>query len=92
MAALPAHASGVARANELVLHAAVSAYLGRYRGQTRLHTESDLRVFLHWCTDQDLNPLTAVRVDIERYLRWLQDVRRYQPSTVSRRRRVPRCS
>jgi integrase len=24
-------------------------------------------------------------VDIERYLRWLQDVRRYQPSTVSRR-------
>jgi hypothetical protein len=32
---------------QLVLRAAVSAYLGRYRGQTRLHTESDLRVFLH---------------------------------------------
>jgi hypothetical protein len=28
---------------------------------------------------------SAGRVDIERYLRWLQDVRRYQPSTVSRR-------
>jgi site-specific recombinase XerD len=63
----------------------VSAFLGRYRGQTRVHTESDLRVFLRWCADHDLDPLAAVRVDIERYLRWLQDVRRYQPSTVSRR-------
>jgi len=27
----------------------------------------------------------AVRVDIERYVRWLQDVGHYQPSTVSRR-------
>ena len=51
----------------------------------RLHTESDLRVFLRWCTDQDLDPLAALRVDIERYVRWLQDVRRHQPSTVSRR-------
>src|ERR671917_1367848 len=74
-----------ARADQLVVRAAVSAYLGRYRGQTRLHTESDLRVFLRWCTDQGLDPLAAVRVDIERYVRWLQDVRRHQPSTVSRR-------
>jgi integrase/recombinase XerD len=85
MATVPAPGSGVAHANELVLRAAVSAYLGRYRGETRLHTESDLRVFLRWYTDQGLDPLAAVRVDIERYLRWRQDVRRYQPSTVSRR-------
>jgi len=77
--------TGVARADQLALRAAVSAYLGRYRGETRLHTDSDLRVFLRWCTDQGLDPLAAVRVDIERYLRWLQDVRCYQPSTVSRR-------
>jgi hypothetical protein len=70
---------------ELVLRAAVAAYLGRYRGRTRQHSESDLRVILHWCTDHELDPLTAVRVDIERYVRWLQDVRHYQPSTVSRR-------
>jgi len=50
-----------------------------------MHTEADLRVLLRWCTDQDLDPLAAVGVDIERYVRWLQDVRRYQPSTVSRR-------
>jgi hypothetical protein len=48
-----------------------------------LHTESDLRVFLRWRADQDLDPLAAVRVDIERCVRWLQDVRGYQPSTVS---------
>jgi integrase/recombinase XerD len=85
MAAFPVPGPGVAPALHLVLRAAVSAYLGRYRGETRLHTESDLRVFLRWCTDQDLDPLAAVRADIERYVRWLQDVRRYQPSTVSRR-------
>jgi hypothetical protein len=85
MAAFFPSASGVTHAGELVLRATVSAYLGRYRGQTRLHTESDLQVFLRWCTNQDLDPLTAVRADLERYLRWLQDVRRYQPSTVCRR-------
>jgi integrase/recombinase XerD len=50
-----------------------------------MHTESDLNVFLRWCVDQSMDPLTATRVDIERYVRWLQDVRWYQPSTVSRR-------
>ena len=33
---------------------------------------------------QDLDPLSAARGDVERYVRWLQDVRQYQPSTVSR--------
>jgi len=85
MAAFPAPGPGVAPSDHLVLRAAVSAYLGRYRGETRVHTESDLRVFLRWCADHDLDPLAAVRVDIERYVRWLQDARCYQPSTVSRR-------
>ncbi|GAA4264292.1 tyrosine-type recombinase/integrase [Dactylosporangium darangshiense] len=85
MAAIIVPAVSGGSPNELVLRAATAAYLGRYRGQTRLHSESDLRVFLHWCTDQELDPLSAVRVDIERYIRWLQDVRHYQPSTVSRR-------
>jgi integrase/recombinase XerD len=85
MAAFPAPRTSVEPSGQLVLRAAASAYLGRYRGETRLHTESDLRVFLRWCTHEDLDPLAAVRVDIERYVRWLQDVRRYQPSTVSRR-------
>jgi len=57
---------GVARADQLVLRAAVAAHLSRCRGQTRLHSESDLRVFLRWCTDQDLDPIAAARIDIER--------------------------
>ncbi|RBJ04885.1 integrase [Micromonospora provocatoris] len=81
----PASASIVVPGDQLVVRAAVSAFLGRYRGQTRVHTESDLRVFPRWRADHGLDPLAAARVDIERYLRWLQDVRRYQPSTVSRR-------
>lgn len=85
MTTSPASASPVVLADQLVARAAVSAFLGRYRGQTRVHTESDLRVFLRWCADHDLDPLAAVRVDIERYVRWLQDISRYQPSTVSRR-------
>jgi integrase/recombinase XerD len=42
MAAFLVPGTGVARADQLVLYAAVSAYLGRYRGETRLHIESDL--------------------------------------------------
>jgi hypothetical protein len=46
MVAFPVSGAGVASPGELVLRAAVAAYLGRYRGQTRLHSESDLRVLL----------------------------------------------
>jgi integrase/recombinase XerD len=42
-------------------------------------------VFFTWCQDRQLTPLSAQRNDLELYLRWLQDVRRYKPSTVSRR-------
>ncbi len=76
---------GLVSSNAVVLRAAVAAHLGRYRGASRLHTESDFWVFMDWCVGQGLDPLTADRAAIERYVRWLQDVRRYQPSTVSRR-------
>ena len=51
----------------------------------RLHTGSDLKILLTWCADQDLDPLRVGRVDVEGYVRWLQEIRCYQPSTVSRR-------
>jgi integrase/recombinase XerD len=85
MTAFPTPSARVASSGEFVLRAAVAAYLGRYRGLTRQHSEPDPRVFLRWCVDHELDPLATVRTDIERYVRWLQDVRRYQPSTVSRR-------
>ena len=64
---------------------AVAAYLARYRGQTRVHTESDLRAFLVWCRERGVPPLQASRAHIELYVRWMQEVRHFQPSTVSRR-------
>ncbi len=80
MAALDA---SFAQSRELCL--AAVALLSRYRGTSRNHTDSDLRVFFGWCQDRQLAPLDAQRHDLELYLRWLQDVRRFQPSTVSRR-------
>jgi site-specific recombinase XerD len=67
------------------LRSAIGAYLGRFKGSSREHTGSDLRVFLAWCTVQDLSPLAAQRADLERYIRWMQETRRFKPSTVSRR-------
>jgi integrase/recombinase XerD len=70
--------------DDLVLRLAAAAYLGGYTGISRRHTESDLRLFFAWCTDQNLAPLTAQRAQIERYVRWMQEIRRFKPSTVSR--------
>ena len=67
------------------LHLAVAAYRARYRGASRQHVESDLRVFLTWCADHGLDPLAAQRPHIELYLRWMQEDRQFRPSTVSRR-------
>lgn len=64
---------------------AVAAYLTRYRGQSRVHSESDLRAFMVWCQERGLAPLEASRAQIELYVRWMQEVRHFQPSTVSRR-------
>ncbi len=50
-----------------------------------MHTESDLRGYLTWCQAHGLDPLAATQPQIELYVRWLQEVRRYRPSTVSRR-------
>jgi integrase/recombinase XerD len=87
MTAFPVSDHAVVASDDHVLRAAVAAYLGRYRGESRVHTGSDLRVFLTWCAAEDLESLSLSlgRAEIERYVRWLQEVRRYQPSTVSRR-------
>jgi integrase/recombinase XerD len=74
--------------HEIILRLAASAYLGRYIGTSRTHTESNLRLFFAGCADQQLAPLGAQRVQIERYVRWMQEIRRFKPSTVSRRMAV----
>jgi integrase/recombinase XerD len=67
------------------LRLAVAAYLARYTGSSRDHACSDLRCFLAWCAERGLDPLVASRVHLELYIRWMQEVRRFKPSTVSRR-------
>ena len=41
------------------LRAAVAAYLARFKGSSREHTESDLRCYLSWCAERGLDPLAA---------------------------------
>jgi site-specific recombinase XerD len=80
--------SGVVITTPRVLRLAVAAYLARFKGQSRIHTESDLRGYLVWCELHGLDPLSAARPHVELYVRWLQEARRYQPPTVSRRMSV----
>ena len=67
------------------LRLAVAAYLARFKGSSREHTASDLRCYLVWCTERGLDPPAARRAHLELYLRWMQEIRRFKPSTVSRR-------
>jgi integrase/recombinase XerD len=76
--------------DDLVPHAdrlrlAVAAYLARFKGSSRDHTASDLRCYLRWCAERGLDPLAARRPHLELYIRWMQEIRRFKPSTVSRR-------
>jgi integrase/recombinase XerD len=78
----------VTSSDDVVLRLAASAYLGRYTGTSRVHSEPDLRLFFVWCGERDLGPLTLGRSQVELYVRWMQEVRRFRPSTVSRRMAV----
>jgi integrase/recombinase XerD len=75
------------------LRLAGAAYLTRYTGSSRDHAYSDLRCFLGWCAERGLDPLAASRAQLELYIRWMQEVRRFKPPTASRRfSRWWRCS
>jgi integrase/recombinase XerD len=64
---------------------AVAADRARFRGMSRNRTESDLRSYLTWCAERGLDPLAAQPPHLELYIRWMQEIRRIKPSTVSRR-------
>ena len=66
------------------LRLAVAAYLARFKDSSRDHTEFDLRCYLT-CAERGLNPLAAHRPHLELYIRWMQEIRRFKPSTVPRR-------
>jgi hypothetical protein len=67
------------------LRLAAAAYLPRFKGSSREYTGSDLRCYLDWCAEHGVDPLAARRPQLELYIRWMQETRRFKPSTVSRR-------
>jgi integrase/recombinase XerD len=78
----------ITQINHDQLRMAAAAYLARFKGQSRVHTESELRGYLYWCAERGLDPLAATRPHIELYVRWMQEQRRYAASTVSPRMAV----
>jgi len=85
---VPAGAGEDAAFDDVRLHLAAAAYLARFKGLSREHTDSDLRAFLSWCAGRGIDPLRAQRAQLELYVRWMQETRRFKPSTVSRRTSV----
>jgi hypothetical protein len=83
MAAFPVSDPSVVSSDQVVLRAATAAYLGRCRGQTRLHTNSDLRIFLRWCDEQGLEPLASSTASCRIHLRTTSAG---DPSQLGRRR------
>jgi integrase/recombinase XerD len=67
------------------LRLAVAVYLARFKGSSREHSESDLRCYLTWCAERSLDPRAARRPHLELYISWMQEIRRFKLSTVSRR-------
>jgi integrase/recombinase XerD len=53
--------SGVVVSTSQVRRLAKAAYLARFNGQSRIHTESDRRCYLSWCESHDLDLLAATR-------------------------------
>ena len=43
------------------LRLAVAAYLARFKGASRYHTESGLRCYLAWCAERGLDPCSSRR-------------------------------
>ncbi|MCO5968242.1 hypothetical protein [Actinoallomurus soli] len=56
---------------------ATLAYLARYKGDSRMHAESDLRIYLAWCAERHLEPLAVRRAHVEMYVRWLREIHRF---------------
>jgi hypothetical protein len=43
--------------SDVTVRLAAAAYLARFKGQSRVHAESNLRAYLTWCGDHALHPL-----------------------------------
>ena len=85
---VPAGVGEATRPVDPRLPLAVAAYLARLRGLSVNTRRRNCERFLGWCAERDIEPLGAQRQHLELYVRWMQETRRYKPSTVSRRTSV----
>src|SRR5436853_1577167 len=67
-----------------VTKVALASFLARYREPTLTSYRVDLRCYLRWCGQVDVQPLRVTRAQLEMYLRHLE-ASEYAPATVSRR-------
>lgn len=69
--------------DDLVLRLSCAAYLARFSGTSRTHCGWDLRLYFARCVEHHASPLAMNRFQIERYVGWMQEVRRFKPSTIA---------
>jgi site-specific recombinase XerD len=67
-----------------VTQRALYGFLARYREDTLRAYRQDLKAFLRWCIEHDLQPLRVGRPHLELYVRWMEK-HGYAPATISRR-------
>ena len=67
-----------------VTRLAVGGFLARYREPTLSSYRTDLRCYLAWCGETEVEPLRVSRAQLELYLRQLE-TRGYAPATIARR-------
>ena len=63
---------------------ALASFLARYREPTLGSYQLDLRCYLRWCAEIDIEPLRITRGQLELYLRRLE-ASQYAPATIARR-------
>ncbi len=61
-----------------------AAFLLGYEGATRAAYGQDLRAWFSWCSDHEVEPLTAQRAHVDAYARTLSEVEERSPATVAR--------
>lgn len=66
-------------------HLAIGGFLARYRGATRTNYQSDLRCFLAWCHQVQLDPIAVTRPQLELWVRHMEEQQHLAPATVARR-------
>jgi integrase/recombinase XerD len=71
---------------------AAAAFLAGYSNPgTRKGYASDLRIYFNWCDRSGIDPLTAKRIHVQLFVRYLEDERKYGPSGIQRTMTAVRC-